>query len=322
MIASRRSAGKTNSMAFHILNKAFLRFKSGTIILPYYYYTIHYNTMKGLTGLLFLLLIKTVSAQYYYKDIIVTRQTIEKWKDYKKNQVTSVELNSFESNGQPTEGFECRQTIASDFTSIDTYTHSTVSMESNLIAYYDEKGLLKKTIDTSDTYESTTLYEYDPAGRVISIVNTSVETDNHVINSEKHVWKYNESGSPLTMQKIKNETDTTYVQFISDDKGNITEERSVRNNISLPVIFYYYSNENLLTDIVRYNEKAQRLLPDYMFTYDDQKRLASMLFVSEGTSEYQKWIYEYNERGLKSKETCFTKRQELLGRIEYQYKYK
>ncbi len=44
-----------------------------------------------------------------------------------------------------------------------------------------------------------------------------------------------------------------------------------------------------------------------------------MLVVPEGTDNYQKWHYTYNEAGLKTKEACYNKRKQLLGRIEYEY---
>ncbi len=267
-----------------------------------------------------LFLVKSTMAQYYYKDIVVPAQTMENWRAYKKNNISSVKLVSIEKNGEPTEGFECTQTIAKDFSSINTYTHSATTVSSDLIAFYDANGLLKKTIDTSDTYVSTTEYEYDANGRIASITNTALETDNQVKSSEKHDWQYNQQGVPVSMIKIKNNSDTTYVQFKADEKGNVIEEKPIHNQSPLPVVYYYYNENNQLTDIVRYNLKAQRLLPDYIFEYDANKRLSSMLFVTEGTGDYQKWIYEYDDRGLKSRESCYNKKRELLGRIEYQYK--
>jgi len=277
--------------------------------------------MKGLIGLLLVLLTNNIRAQYYYKDILLTRQTNENWKVFKENRISSVKLISLENNGAPTEGFECRQTVAGDFSAIETYTRSNSSTVSNLVAFYDPKGLLTKTVDTSDTYQSTSEYEYDAEARIISITNTSVETDNHLRNTEKHIWKYNQQSVPASMLKIKDDTDTTYVQFIIDEKGNITEERSVRKGNKLPVIYYYYGDANMLTDIVRYNAKAQRLLPDYIFEYSNG-RLSSMIFVPGGSSDYQKWLYQYDEKGLKKRDNCFNKRKELLGKIEYQYTYK
>ena len=277
--------------------------------------------MKELIGLLSLLLLyRPVIGQYYYKDIIIPRQTTEKWKAYKENKVSSVIINSFEGNGQPTEGFTGKLTIARDFSQISTYTRSDENQASTLLARYDSKGMLTSTIDTSDRFQSTTEYGYDEQGHIVSITNNSLETDDSVKESEQHVWKYDQKGIPQLMLKIKESTDTTYIRFIADEKGNITEERQMHNQDSLPAIYYYYDDQNRLTDIVRYNVRARRLLPDYIFDYDNKGHIASMLVVPEG-NDYQKWIYEYNDMGLKDKENCFGKGNELLGRIEYEYSY-
>jgi len=94
----------------------------------------------------------------------------------------------------------------------------------------------------------------------------------------------------------------------------------VRNGIALPSYYYYYDEKNRLTDVVSYNVRAKRLLPLYIFEYNDDNQLASMLVVPEGSDDYQKWIYEYNERNQKVKETCINKRKQIVGRVEYQYK--
>ncbi len=122
------------------------------------------------------------------------------------------------------------------------------------------------------------------------------------------------------MLKVKNNNDTTFIRLVQDEKGSIAEEHATRYNIDLPTVFYYYDTTAHLTDIVRYNRKAQRLLPDYLFEYEGDK-LATMLVVPEGSSDYQKWYYVYNEKGLKIKESCYNKQKELVGRIEYNYKY-
>jgi hypothetical protein len=100
----------------------------------------------------------------------------------------------------------------------------------------------------------------------------------------------------------------------------VAEENSVRRKVALPSFYYYYDAQNRLTDIVSYNVKAKRLLPLYIFEYNDDNQLSSMLVVPEGTDDYQKWIYEYNDAGLKIKETCLNKRKQILGRVEYVYK--
>ena len=278
--------------------------------------------MKLLTGCFFLILFsQTTLAQFYYKDIVVTRQTRDRWKLYKTNKVRSVKLSSFESDGQPSEGFEGDQEISGDFSLVTTHTRSNRSADSRLMAWYSPDGLPNKTEDTSDTYRSVSEYQYDPAGRLLSITNTSTETDNKVQAVEQHLWSYNGKGGPSGMMKIRNGSDTTFVRFVPDEKGNIAEEHAIRNRTELPTVYYYYDADNRLTDIVRYNPGAQKLLPDYIFEYDVAGKIASMLMVPEqGSNEYQKWVYEYNGKDLKVKESCFNKRRELMGMVEYAYK--
>ncbi len=278
--------------------------------------------MKTPTVLIIVLLTAKISvAQFYYQDIIGAQQATAKWKAYKDNKVKSVNVLSFESNSQPTEGFVCKQDVNPAYSEISTYTKSDFSRETSITSYYSANGLLQKTVDTSKGYISTTEYLFDQSGNILSITNASSETVNNIKNLEQHIWKYSADGKPISMIKTKNNNDTTFVHFVNDEKGNVAEEHSVHNKKELPVIYYYYDDNKKLTDIVRYSDKAKRLLPDYIFTYNDNNKLSSMLFVPEGTTDYQKWLYEYDEKGLRTKETCFSKQKEVLGKIEYQYSF-
>ena len=64
--------------------------------------------MKAMIAI-FLFLASSISAlaQYYYRDIIVPRQTMQKWAAYKENKVKNVRLSSFEGSGKATPGFDC-----------------------------------------------------------------------------------------------------------------------------------------------------------------------------------------------------------------------
>lgn len=259
------------------------------------------------------------SSQYYYKDILLTRQNQENWKSYRDRKVKEVDIQSIDANNEKTPDFICTQNITPDFGEISTFTKSVNVAPSTLTAFYDRNGRLIKTVDTSDTYNSTTEYAYNDAGLVTSLLNTSVETDNHIVATEKHIWIY-EGGSPASMLKIKNESDTTRVGLVKDEKGNIVEEKPVRAGQALPSVYYYYDNDGRLTDIVRYNQKAGRLLPDYVFEYNSGK-VSSMLFVPPGSSDYQRWIYVYDANGLKTNETCYDKKRQVIVRIRYNYSF-
>jgi YD repeat-containing protein len=278
------------------------------------------SLFKAFTGLLLLILLTELcSAQYYYKDLIVTAQTAGQWQRYKDNKVKAVSLGSFEANGQPSEGFQGQQEMG-DLSRITTHTRATGTPESWIFASYSPGGWPTRIVDSSDTYRSVSEYHYDAQGRLTAIANTSTETDNHLKDEERHIWQYDTKGRPTGMLKIKGGSDTTFIRLVQDEKGNVTEEHATRNHSDLPTVYYYYDTAGHLTDIVRYNLKARRLLPDYLFEYEGDK-MATMLVVPAGSSDYQKWYYEYNENGLKSKESCYNKQKELMGRIEYTYKY-
>jgi hypothetical protein len=281
--------------------------------------------MKALMALLLLsVMAQAGEAQYYYKDLVATRENTNRWQAYRKSHVRSVTLSSLEADGKPTEGFLGDQQVSADSLTVTTHTKSAGTTESWIISQYSAEGRLMKNTDTSDTYQSVSEYQYDDRGRIASIRNTSLETDNQLKAVELHVWAYDPAhpDKPASMLKIMNGSDTTYVKCVLDEKGNVTEERASRQGISLPVIDYYYDADNRLTDIVRYDIRAQRLLPLNMFEYGDDGRLSSELIVpEEGNSFYEKWYYVYDDKGLKVKDFCYNKQKELVGSVEYQYSY-
>ena len=269
-------------------------------------------------GMLLLILSYSTQAQFYYKDQLVPRQSMQQLQQFKATRVKAVKLTSYESNGAVTEDFAGEQSVNNNYTVITTFTKSRVSDSSELRTFYNAAGQLVKTIDTTDGYRSITEYTYDGNNRLLNISNFSSSAGQET-EYEQHVWTYSSKGIPEKMLKIKNRTDTTYVTLVTDEKGNVIEEHSVRKKQQLPTYYYYYDDKNRLTDIVRYNPRAKRLLPDYMFEYDEEGRISSVIIVPETGSDYEKWFYSYYENGLKGQEACYNKKQELQGRIEYQY---
>jgi YD repeat-containing protein len=280
---------------------------------------------KQLIGcLLFFAMTQVGEAQYYYKDLVVTRENSASWQSYRDNHVKAVTLVSLESDGKPTEGFVGDQQVSPDHLHITTHTKTSGTTDSWIITDYSPKGYLIKNTDTSDTFQNSTEYRYDDKGRIVAIIDTSLETDNHLKEVEQHYWSYDPARPelPLSMLKIKNGNDTTVVRFVPDARGYIAEEHASRQGAVLPTIFYYYDADNHLTDIVRYNERAKRLLPIELLEYGDGGRVSSALIVpEEGNSFYQKWYYEYDDKGLKVKDFCYNKEKELLGSVEYQYTF-
>lgn len=258
-------------------------------------------------------------SQFYYKDITVSRRTTENLQRLKTAGIHSVSINSFGGNDDPAQQISVKQEINNNYTKVTSNTNSPATGPSELISWYDNRGRIIKTVDSTDGSSSTTLYMYNADGRVGSITSTSVSAG-QAREKEVHIWEYNQSGMPVKMLRIKNDHDTTVVQFVPDEKGNVGEENSIHGNTKLPSVYYYYDDKNNLTDIVRYNRHAKRLLPDLMFEYDGNSRIASMIVVPEGSDDYQRWVYHYGDDGLKIKETALNKRKQVLGRIEYTYR--
>ncbi len=275
---------------------------------------------ESIIAIFLVLFVSNSFAQFYYKDQVVTHQSMQQLQQFKASKVKAVKLTSFESDGAVTEDFTGEQSVSNNYTQVITFTKSKISDSSELTTFYSASGKLMKTIDTTDGFKSVTEYKYDANGRLVEITNLS-SSSGQATEKEQHVWTYNAKRIPEKMLKIKNNIDTTYISFISDENGNVIEEHSTRKGMALPTYYYYYDDKNRLTDIVRYNTRARRLLPDYIFEYDDEGRISTVVIVPEQGSDYEKWFYSYYENGLKGQEACYNKRQELQGRIEYQYSF-
>lgn len=261
----------------------------------------------------------TAISQYYYKDLVTTKQINETFRIYKTNKITRVALRSFQENVAVTEGFEGGQKVNLTKNQVETYTKTADRGESLLTAYYNSQGLLIKTIDSTEETAGTTAYEYDTNQRLLKLTNETHAADMSSATTEIHFWQYTTTGNPNRMIRVKNGADTTIINFITDAKGNVIEEEAMGKEIPHGKVYYYYDEKDRLTDVVRYNIKAKRLLPDYIFEYDENEQLSTMTIVPEGSNEYLKWYYEYDEAGLKLIEFCYNKRNEIMGKIEYNY---
>ena len=124
------------------------------------------------------------------------------------------------------------------------------------------------------------------------------------------------------MLRIKNRIDTTYVDFRLDEKGNVAEETEIHKGVRTEPVYYYYDTGNRLTDIVRYNRKAKRLLPEYMFEYSPSNQVIQKITVPSNSDNYLIWRYQYNPQGLKTKEVIYNKQKQLTGKVEYQYSFR
>lgn len=256
-------------------------------------------------------------SQFYFTDIITTQQTNAQYLLLIKHNIQSVSAKSYEADQSPTPDFKLEQQISKDRQSITTSSQAVNTGYTISTSYYQDNRLVK-TIDSSDNILSIVQYDYDSSRNIIRITTT---TNDHFMGSqseEQHIWSY-ENSRPLKMMRIKNNTDTTFVNFEFDQAGNISTEKWTRNNRLIEQYYYYYNAANLLTDIVRYSNKAKRLLPDFTFDYDAQGRIIQFTQVLNGAANYLNWLYVYLPNGLKEKEACFDKLKQPVGKIVFEY---
>ena len=258
-----------------------------------------------------------VNSQYYYNDIITTRQTNRQYKLLKDNNVQLVTGKSFEADGTPAEGFGLTQQLAEGSTVITTVTEHAGTGKTISTSWYNNNRI-RKTLDSTDNIKSTVTYSYNN-NDIVSITSLTEDVFMNNASTEIHQWTY-DNGTPVKMLLIKNNVDTTTVDFIKDSTGNIGEERWTKKGRRLETYFYYYNAKNNLTDIVRYNIRAQRLLPDFLFEYDDKGVLTQSIQVPQGSADYLVWQHIYNSNGLKQRDLCFSKTRQPVGSIEYSYR--
>ena len=275
--------------------------------------------MKRCFGLIAALLAGiTGYSQHYYNDIISNQQTNANYKLLKESNTSQVKGVSYEADESQTPNFRLQQELSRDKKRLTTTATTSANLTSVTTSYF-EGDRVKRIIDTVKGVKNVTDFEYDAAGRLTRILSQSIDPEHTGNTVEESQWFYKQNGSPEYMFRIKNKVDTVRVTFVYDEKENLAEEQWRRKNRLIETWYYYYNDNKQLTDIVRYNAKAKKMLPDLTFDYDDKGRINQMLQTLQGTTTYLVWKYIYNENGLKQKEVCYDKNKYLVGRIEYAY---
>lgn len=274
--------------------------------------------MKNLLLPFLLFTCVAAKAQYYYKDIIGTKESSDIIKTYKNNKVTRVSLTSYDANDTKNDDFFVEQVYNTANQTLRTTSRSEDTNESILTSFTDAAGRVIKTIDSSENLVSTTTYNYDANGLLASIISNTMDTAKSLNEIEVHQWQY-KNNQVYRMLRIKNGVDTMFVDFKLDDKGNVSEEQSTRLGVKSEPVYYYYDANNRLTDIVRFNNKAKRLLPEYMFEYSAANQVIQKITVPANNSDYLIWRYLYDSNGLKTKEAIYDRYKTLTGKIEYKY---
>jgi len=262
------------------------------------------------------------SAQFYYKDLIIHQGNLQQYQLHKNNRVQTININSFEGTGEKSEGFMFSQQYNASWSQLKTIAEIENSGRNVVINFYNSQGLLYRTTDSSNGNYTVYEYGYDSLSRLVQIQNYTLAIGDKNKSAETHNWFYDMDGKPEKMERIRDKSDTMIYMLKKDSLGNIIEENGFHKKVPGEKTYYYYDAENKLSDIVRYNKRSAKLVPDYMFDYDEKGMLMQMVNIPEGGGQSITWIYKYNEQGLKEEESCYLAQKKLAGRMAYQYVFK
>jgi len=263
----------------------------------------------------------TLQAQYYYNDIIGTQETNRQMKTYLASKVRTVSAKSMDPERRQTTDFSELQEVKENGAALKITTRNNLS---NTIFYnrFDSQGRLVSITDSSTYIQSITSYEYDANGRIALVKNSTKDTANDFNQTEIHKWIYNPDGKPVKMWRTINDADSLEIRFSPDENGNTGDEKTYRHGIEAGAVYYYYDDKKRLTDIVRYNTKAKKLLPKIMYEYDDSDKVIQKITTTSSLNlSYLIWRYLFDGKGLKTKEALFNNDKELTGKIEYSYTF-
>lgn len=258
------------------------------------------------------------TAQYYYNDIRNIQKLNAEYSILKTSGYRLVDLKSFEDDDSPSEGFFCEKKFNNDFSSSSMISKSYITGESVLNSDYMNGRIVKSSTETPSSANTTT-YQYDSSGNLLRVTVTTTGNADSASFTEERNYEYNERGLLTGMKRIKNGHHVATIVFKRDDRGNVIEE-TPENNSTGRKYYYYYDDNNRLTDIVHFNVVAQKLLPDYMFLYENNGSVQQMISVDETGRNYFIWKYSYTATGLPEIQKCFSKEKRLLGTIQYEYK--
>jgi len=277
--------------------------------------------MKILYLALSLLFFTGVRAQYYYNDILGTLETNRQMKAFTDNKVRMVTATGLDENGVKATDFAEVQEVKENGHALRFSSRNSSSF-TTYYSKFDVQGRLTTILDSSSAITSVTEYQYDAAGRITRVQHTTRDTANDFNQTEVHQWYYNNKGFPERMWRTINNGDSMEIRILPDDNGNPGEEKTFKRGIENASVYYYFDDKGRLTDIVRYNTRYKKLLPDVMFEYDDKDHVIQKVTTTSNLHlGYLIWRYIFNEAGLKTKEALFNEQKQLTGKIEYNYTF-
>ena len=283
--------------------------------------------MKYSLSVLFLLAGFTLRAQYYFDDMVSNQELSKTRQALVANRVRTISSIGFDRNGTRATDFSEYQEMKEEGRLWSTTTIRGLE-RSVTVTRFNTAGQVISITDSGALFVNTSRFTYDNAGKLLTVENSSSDSSGSFNQTESHYWSYGANSKPEKMLRVVNHrdgmegADSMEIRFAYDEKGNVSEEHAYKKGKETGFLYYYYDDAGNLTDIVRYNTKAKRLLPDQMFEYDEQGHIIQKITTTSSMDlGYLIWRYIYNEKGLKTKEALFDGKKELTGKIEYSYTF-
>jgi hypothetical protein len=291
--------------------------------------------MKNLFLVIASMFTLTLNAQYYYNDIMGTQEINNKMKTFIAAKVQSVTAAGFDPQGRKTNDFNEWQDVQNNGSVLKITTRNGQNV-TRTYYQFDNKTRLVNARDSSADIQSITTYTYDAMDNILNIKTATKDPLHEFDQTKERQWQYSPEGKPEKMLLIVNGTDSIEYLLTLDEQKNVKDEMMFHRGGSQNQIYYtyeqhkfyyFYDDQNRLTDLTRYSAKIDRLLPDFMFEYDDSNRVIQRITVLSNVRydtkrpDYLIWRYGFNEKGLKTKEVLYSKEKELKGKIEYSYTF-
>ncbi|MEO0064936.1 MAG: hypothetical protein RI983_262 [Bacteroidota bacterium] len=257
-----------------------------------------------------------VHGQYYYTDLVGLQQTQKNYEILRKNRIKGILGKGTAADGAiniksqmeiPTDGKKIVKTISEN------------NSIKELVTQFFETGKLKRTIIKKPGTETTIEYQYNNKGLLSALISTNKDSSFGSSITESHHWEYNSRGFPEKMIRKTTGMDSISVLFQTDSTGLVLEETWIKKDKKIETFYYYYHPENRLSDIVRFNTTAQKLLPDYVFEYDEKGQLIKMIQVGNNGRNLTHWEYGYFSNGLRESEIAKDRNKDLLISTTYQF---
>lgn len=267
----------------------------------------------------------TTHGQYYYGDLVSLEETEKKQENYKKHHVRKITESAILPTGEKKADF-LQWSEISRGGEIGTKYKTNYQQPVKTTYRFQSSGRLILQQEEQPDMRNEIRYEYDTNEQVVRIESVFIDSLMDFKDHEIHLWQYDQKGRPTRMWRLVEQFeggyDSTEIRFYLDSAGRVTEEKSFKKGKETGFFYYFYNEASRITDIVRYNERWKRLLPDQLFEYDEAGRIIQKMMLT-GSREvaYLIWRYGYDRNGLLTEEALFNNKKEHTGSIRFSYEY-